>query len=207
MKKLALLFCLSLLSVCAQAQANKNPTVAAEIKNIDTYTKKIDAYVKLHKNPQLVFADTASQTSTRAKWKQFASEKALDQFREKSETYEIAYCWKQSGRVAQVSTTLFSGSGDWVNYIYHYFRADGSLAKVESDFRSFYGDLIVEQSIYFDTKGKQLKKTTNYRDLKTKKFKKVDPKSDPISLSKFEIYKTVKKLPFAHLLPQGKTRS
>ena len=147
-----------------------------------------------------MFADTASQTSARSKWRQFASEKALDAFRAKSETYEIAYCWKQSGSIVEVSTTLFSGSGDWVNYVYHYFRPDGSLAKVESDFRTFYGDLIVEQEVYYNAGGKQLKKAVRYRDLKTRKFKKVDPKSDPVSLSKFDTYKTVKKLPFAHLL-------
>ncbi len=198
MKKILLVLLVLTIACAAFGQADK----AAEIASIDAYTKKVDAYVKRNKAPQLVFADTASQTSTRSKWRQFDSEKALDKFREKSETYEIAYCWKQSGRITEVSTTLFSGSGDWVNYVYHYFRADGSLAKVESDFRTFYGDLIVEQEMYFSAAGKQLKKATRYRDLKTKKFKKVDPKSDPISLSKFDIYKTVKKLPFAPLLAQ-----
>src|SRR5262245_54721530 len=126
MKKLASLLCLAILSVCATAQANKKPSTpaasasstanAAAVKEIDAYTTKIDAYVKRNKDPQLVFADTSSQTAARSKWKKFASEKALDDFRKKSETYEIAYCWKQTGRIAEVSTTLFSGSGDWVNY-------------------------------------------------------------------------------------------
>jgi hypothetical protein len=196
MKKLLLVLLILVISGAAFAQTGS----AAEIKAIDTYTKKIDAFVKRNKAPQLVFADTASQTSTRSKWRQFASEKALDAFRAKSETYEIAYCWKQTGSVVEVSTTLFSGSGDWVNYVYHYFRPDGTLAKVESDFRTFYGDLIVEQEFYYNTGGKQLKKAVRYRDLKTRKFKKVDLKSDPVSLSKFDVYKTAKKLPFAHLL-------
>src|ERR1044072_7050633 len=196
MKKILLVLLVLAAACAAFGQTDK----AAEISTIDAYTKKGDAYIKSHKAPQLVFADTASQTSTRSKWRQFDSVNALDKFREKSETYEIAYCWKLAGRITEVSTTLFSGSGDWVNYVYHYFRADGSLAKVESDFRTFYGNLIVEQEMYYNTAGKQLKKATRYRDLKTKKFKKVDPKSDPISLSKFDIYKTVKKLPFAHLL-------
>ena len=203
MKKILLLLLILICTAAVFAQADKAAT-GAEVKTIDAYTKKIDAFVKRSKSPQLVFADISSQTSTRAKWKQFASEKALDTFRSKSETYEIAYCWKQSGNIVEVSTTLFSGSGDWVNYVYHYFRADGTLAKVESDFRSFYGDLIVEQEVYYGTNGKQLKKNVRYRDLKTKKFKKVDPKSDPISLSKFDTYKSVKKLPFAHLLPKKK---
>jgi hypothetical protein len=203
MKKLLLICFVLICPVFIFAQADK-AAATAEVKNIDAYTKKIDAFVKRNKAPQLVFADTASQTSTRSRWRRFASEKALDTFRAKSETYEIAYCWKQTGNIVEVSTTLFSGSGDWVNYVYHYFRADGSLAKVESDFRSFYGDLIVEQEVYYGANGKQLKKNVHYRDLKTRKFKKVDPKSDPISLSKFDTYKTVKKLPFAHLLAKKK---
>lgn len=198
MKKLLLLLIIFACPALVFAQADKT----AEIKAIDAYTKKIDAFVKRSKNPHLVFADT-SQTA-RSKWRQFASEKALEKFREKTETYEIVYVWRQTGKIAETSTTLFSGSGDWVHYIYHYFREDGTLAKVESDLRSFYGDIIVEQEFYYNKSGRQLKKAVRYRDLKTKKFKKVDPKSDYLSLTKFDTYKTVKKLPFAHLLAQKK---
>lgn len=194
MKKFLLLLIILASATAVFAQADK----AVEIKTIDAYTKKIDALVKRSKNPHLVFADT-SQTS-RSKWRQFPSEKALETFREKTETYEIMYAWRQTGKIVETSTTLFSASGDWVHYIYHYFREDGTLAKVESDLRSFYGDIIVEQQFYYDKNGRQLKKVVRYRDLKTKKFKKVDPRSDYLSLAKFDTYKTTKKLPFAHLL-------
>lgn len=194
MKKFLLLLFISIFCGSVFAQADKT----AEIKATDAYVKKIDAFVKKNKSPQLVFADTAYEG--KAKWRQFSSEKALDKFREKTETYEIIYVWKQVGRIVETSSTLFSPSGDWAQYVYHYFRENGTLAKVESDFRSFNGDIIIEQSLYYDTKGKQLKKTTQYRDLKTKKFKKVDPKSGIPSMGKFEVFKTTKKLPFAHLL-------
>jgi hypothetical protein len=194
MKKFLLLLFISIFCGSVFAQADK----VVEIKTIDAYVKKIDAFVKKNKSPQLVFADTAYEG--KAKWRQFASEKALDKFREKTETYEIIYVWKQVGRIVETSSTLFSPSGDWAQYVYHYFRENGTLAKVESDFRSFHGDIIIEQSLYYDAKGKQLKKTTQYRDLKTKKFKKVDPKSGIPSMGKFEVFKTTKKLPFAHLL-------
>lgn len=190
-------FSLSLILLCC-GFVYSQPGKAEEIKTIDAYVKKTDAFVKRNKNPSLVFADTAFEG--KSKWKQFASEKALEKFREKTETYEIIYAWKQTGRIVETSSTLFSPSGDWAQYVYHYFRENGSLAKVESDFRSFNGDIIIEQEIYFDAKGKQLKKTTRYRDLKTKKFKKVDPESGIPSMGKFQIFKTAKKLPFAHLL-------
>jgi hypothetical protein len=198
MKKLLFLLLILLSSGSVFAQADK----AAEIKATDAYVKKIDAFVKKNKSPQLVFADTAFEG--KSKWKQFASEKALEKFREKTETYEIIYVWKQAGRIVETSSTLFSPSGDWAQYVYHYFRENGSLAKVESDFRSFNGDIIIEQEIYYDASGKQLKKATRYRDLKTKKFKKVDPESGIPSMGKFQVFKTVKKLPFAYLLKPKK---
>jgi len=198
MKKILLILFIFICSGFVFAQADKT----VEVKTIDAYVKKIDALVKRNKGPQLVFADT-SQTA-RTKWRQFASEKALEKFREKTETYEIIYAWQQTGKIVETSTTLFSGSGDWVHYIYHYFREDGTLAKVETDLRSFYGDIIIEQEFYYDKNGKQLKKAVRYRDLKTKKFKKVDPKSDYLSLAKFDTYKTTRKLPFAHLLKKKK---
>ena len=204
MKKILLLLFIFACGTAVFAQAEKT----AEIKTIDAYTKKLGALVTRSKSPHLVFADTASQTSKRSRWRQFASEKALDKFREKSETYEIAYCWKQTGNIVAVSTTLFSGSGDWAQYVYHYFRPDGTLAKVESDYRTFYGDFIIEEEVYYNSAGKQLKKNKRYRDLTTKKFKKPDPESLQANsgLAKFDIYKTVKKLPFAHLLaPKPKT--
>jgi hypothetical protein len=203
MKKIFSILFILVFSALAFAQTDKT----AEVKIIDTYVKKIDAYVKSHKSPDLVFADTAALEATKSKWKLFASEKALDDFRKKSETYEIAYCWRQSGGIAENSSTLFSPSGDWVHYVYHYFRADGSLAKVESDFRSFNGDIIIEQSLYYSSAGKQLKKTTQYRDLKTHKFKKPDSAANfASSMNKFDVYKTTKKLPFASLIPAAKKK-
>lgn len=216
MKKLLLLlllivslFCVGALAQKAKPKATPKPVTkpvatanSADIKAIDTYVKSIEALVKRSPKPHLIFADTASQESSRSRWRKFASEKALEAQRAKSETYEIAYCWLQAGKVVETSTTLFSGSGDWAQYVYHYYRPDGTLAKVESDFRSFNGDIIIEKALYYNKAGKQIKTTTQYRDLTTRKFKKVDPKSGIPAMGKFEVYKTVKKLPFAHLLAQ-----
>jgi hypothetical protein len=197
MKKIFLLLVIPIL--CGAAFAQKANTT--EVKTIDAYVKKVDAYVKSHKNPNLVFADTADIEEKNSKWKKFASDKALDDYRKKSETYEICYAWQQSGNLTEASGTMFSPSGDWVQYIYHYFREDGTVAKVESDFRSFNGDIIIERSLYYDKKGKQIKTTTQYRDLKTRKFKKPDSAAGfASSMNKFDVYKTTKKLPFAHLI-------
>lgn len=187
-----LIFAFSLLPVAAQN--NKN----AEIRRINAYVKKIDKFVGKQK-PHLVFADTKDYNEDNQKWRKFASEKALEKFRETSETYTVAYNWRKNGRLAQSNFTRFSPSGDWAKYDFYYFRENGTLAKIASELRTFYGDLIVLHDVYFDTKGKMLRQTVRYRDLRTKKPVK-KPKDTDFRTSDLEIYKTVRRLPFARLI-------
>lgn len=110
---------------------------------------------------------------------------------------ESAYIWRKNGKVVIVNFTFTSESGDWAHYIYHRFREDGTLAKVEADLRTFYGRMSVVRNFYFDKNGRLLRKTTQYRDIGTAKPKK--PKEDFID-NEVHIFKKVSKLPFAHLL-------
>jgi hypothetical protein len=170
----------------------------AEIKRIDVYCKTVDALVKHSRNPQLIYADTSDEGS-KPKWRKFASEKVLEKFRETSETYSIAFNWQKNGKIVHSNFTLFSSSGDWTQYVYHYFRPDGTLAKVESEMRTFYGDLIILQSLYFDNKGKLLRKTIRYQDLQTKKPKKPTKEileSNQDFVSGVDYFKKTSKLPF-----------
>lgn len=182
------------------AQTNKK----AEIKTIDAYCKTVDAFVKRNKNPQPIFADISDYNDdSKNKWRKFASEKALKKFREKTETYTIAYNWRKKGKIIQTIFTLFSGSGDWEQYVFHCFRPDGTLAKVKSDMRTFDGDLIVLQDLYFYRKGKLLRKTVQYKDLRTRKPKKLISdylKSYSDFISDVDYFKKTSKLPFAKLV-------
>ena len=202
MKKRVLFFFLSfvLWVLPIQAQTNKN----AEIKRINSYVKTLDAFVK-NRKPHLIFADTSDyEADSKPKWQKFASEKALEKFRaEKSETYTIAYNWRQKGRILKSNFTRFSPSGDWTEYVYHNFRADGSLAMVESEMRTFNGDLIIIQDFYFDRAGRLLKKSVRYRDLQTQK--PIKPTKEFLEnkanfSNDVEYYKKTSKLPFADLL-------
>jgi len=173
----------------------------AEVKQIDNYCKTVNKLVESHKNPQLVFADV-SQTD-KSKWRRFASEKSLKEFRENTETYTIAYNWQKNSRIVMSNFTIFSGSGDWVQYVNHYFREDGTLAKAESELRTFHGNLIVSQEFYFDKKGKLIKKNLEYLDLETQK--KVAANDEFLDahegfLKQVDYFKNTSKLPFAHLL-------
>ncbi len=176
---------------------NKN---SARVKSIDAYCKKVDSFIKHSKSPQLVFADISDPEEAKQKWKKFDSEKALEKFRETAETYTIAFNWQKNGNVAVSNFTLFSQSGDWAKYVYHYFREDGSLARAESELRTFYGDYIVIRSSYFDRNGKLIHQSVKYLDLVKKRPKK--PTSDFLADNSNEVdyFKKTSKLPFAHLL-------
>ena len=186
----------ALLALPVFAQRGKT----AEIKRIDAYVKTLDRFVK-NRKPHLIFADTSDyDAESKPKWQKFASEKALEKYRaEQSETYTVAYNWLQKGKIVESNFTLFSPSGDWAQYDFHYFRADGSVAKIASELRTFYGDLIVLRDFYFDNKGNVIRRTTRYRDLNTKKPVK-KPKDSDFSGSEVKTYKTVRRLPFAKLL-------
>jgi hypothetical protein len=175
----------------------------AESRSIDAYCKTVDAIQKRRKLPDLVFADTSSgyEKDEKAAWRKFASVKALDKFRDKSETYTVAYNWLKNGKVVLSTFTLSSPSGDWAEYINSYYREDGTLAKAKIDYRTFMGDIIVLQDLYFNSAGKQIKKNLRYQDLKTHKPKKVAEGSfDSSILNEVDYYMTTKKLPFANLM-------
>lgn len=182
------------------AQASRKPAV----KQIDLYCRGVKTFTERYKTPHIIFADTSDYTeNSNPKWKKFASEKVLEKFREGEETYSIAYNWRKSDKIIRSNFTLFSPSGDWAKYVYLYFREDGTLAKAESQLRTFYGNFIVLNDIYFDTKGKILKKTTKYVDLETEKPKKLsgdDIANNGDNLKFTEYYKNTDKLPFAHLI-------
>jgi hypothetical protein len=178
----------------------------ASYVSAQTTVGQIDKYVasvkKITNSAPIIVADTSADDGGRANWKRFASENALDKFRKKSETYSIAYNWKLKGKLAAAHFTDFSQSGDWTQYTYHYFRPDGSVAKVETELRTFYGDWIVVRNYYFDKKGNRIKRTAKYLDLTTRKPKKPEPDmaSDNWSGLSVKFYNTTRKLPFIKII-------
>ncbi len=200
MKKLAFVTLSLTFSLCVAA------TVSAqnEVRSIDAYCRKVDAFVSMNKRAVIVIADTSDFTdqNSKAKWQKFTSENALEKFRDKTEVYNVALNWRRNGKVVASNLTLGSPSGDWAKYVYHYFREDGTLARVKIDYRTFQGDFLILQNRYFDRYGKLLKKTTAYKDLQTHKPKNPgkDSAGSNASFLAEDIYKTTSKLPFARLI-------
>jgi len=205
MKKYGLLISFLLLCGFQVTAVLAQTSKKAEIKRIDAYCKTVDALVKRTKKPDLIFADISDYNDdSKQKWRKFASEKSLEKYRENTaETYSIAYNWQRSGRIVKSNFTLFSPSGDWSEYVYHCFRPDGTLAKAEQEMRTFNGDLIIIQDVYFDRTGKLQKKSVKYLDLRTKKSIKPTKEfleENKESISEADYFKKTSKLPFAHLL-------
>jgi len=173
---------------------------AGDVKSIDAYVKTVDAILRKRKSAELIFADTSGPGDEAEKWRKFSSERALERFRARSETYSIAYNWRNGGKIVASNFTLFSPSGDWVKYVYHHFRADGTLARVESDYRTFNGDFMVVRRRYFDRAGKQIHQTAKFLDLKTRKPKDASAGVMGDDADDTDFYASVEKLPFAHLL-------
>ena len=171
------------------------------LAEIDAYVRDIKKVTAGARN-KIVVADAGDYEQNKSDWRRFASEKALEKYRESSETYSIAYNWKKDGKLVASNFTDFSPSGDWTQYTFHYFRRDGTLAKVESELRTFYGNWIVTRSYYFDAGGKRIKRTAKYLDLNTKKPKKPSREIMDDANGTFAVtyYKSVSKLPFAELI-------
>ncbi|HEX8735327.1 MAG TPA: hypothetical protein VF721_08405 [Pyrinomonadaceae bacterium] len=170
----------------------------AEIKRVDAYCKTVDAFVKKYNGPHLVFAGISDENENKPKWKKYNSEKEFKKAQETVGFYDIAYVWQKNGKIVMTNFTFSSASGDWVHYVYQYFREDGTLAKVEAQLNTFYGNLTVLRDFYFNRNGKLLRKTAKYLDLKTKKPKKPDKQN--FYDKEVNIFKKTNSLPFNSLL-------
>jgi hypothetical protein len=172
-----------LLSACLQALSQTKTSAIAEI---DTYTKQIDRFIK-SKTRSRLFADVS--TSEKSRWREVRAKQAED-------LYEKAETWTREGKIVAATFALSSPSGDWVHFITYYFRADGSLAKIEAQLNTFYGNVSVLRDRYYDVNRKQLKATERYLDLETRK----PVKRPDFMVNKIPMYSRVSTLPFGRLL-------
>jgi hypothetical protein len=201
MRKIAFIAAFMVLSfVGTVLEVSAQRKVSPEVKKIDAYVKTVDAVRNKLKKPSLIFGDTASTESDTEKWQKFASVKALETFRTRNEVYDIAYNWVTRGNIVQSTFTLSSQSGDWAKYNDHYFRADGSLAMIESDYRTFLGNFMVVRRRYFDKTGKQIHMTAKFLDIRSKKPKKHTDGVMGDDPDEVDYYLRTAKLPFAALL-------
>jgi hypothetical protein len=165
----------------------QRPAIAA----ISSYTTQVDKFIGHHRGR--VFANAVTEDE-QDNWREFKGVGEL----ERSETAydERANVWLKSKNPVAARFALTSPSGDWIHYLYYYFRADGTLAKIQSRLNTFHGNVTVIRDKFYDAEGKLLRTTTRYLDLHSQKpIRPRDFMDDEIP-----VYQRTQDLPFYKLL-------
>jgi hypothetical protein len=188
-----------------------------EVSNIEQACKSIDRSIQEKTLSSQALADVGSEETVQ--WKKFKSAK---------ERYDgdwggnsdIADAYFMGTTLVYVAASYANDSGDWKSYLHYYFRADGSVEKIESEYREFRGsseqlsDLaeVVQllETRYYDPNGNCIQQEgPDCLDLKThKKLKDATNLEGPEKDGKTPFYTHIKKLPFYGILASetGKRR-
>src|SRR5262245_20712181 len=177
------------------AQQPNNKT-SPELASIASYAATVDRFIKV--NRKRVFGDLSSAaTDGPSRWKEFTSEAARERAQTGDNLNQIAFVWTRQGEVIGANFTFTGPSSDWAHLVMHYFREDGSLARIKAQLNTFYGELSVIRERCYSADGKLLRSTKKFLDLQTKKPKKPDQEFFD---KEFPIFANVSALPF-HNLP------
>ena len=167
-------FCAVLIvSASANGQPSKaRSSRATELRNIDSYAKKVDRFIKRNPKTLRIFANVASGTSNESdEWREFKSEDERQKADTGDNLNENANVWIRAGKVVGANFTFQSPSRDWAHFVMYYFREDGTLAKIQSRLNTFYGDMTVTREKFYGAKGRLLRTTKRCFDLKSQKPK------------------------------------
>ena len=188
-------FCAVLfVSASASGQTpNARASLAAELRNISSYAKRVDQFIKRNPKTLRIFANVASGTSNAPdEWRAFKSEDERQNADTGENLNENANVWSRAGKVVGVNFTFQSPSRDWAHFVMYYFREDGTRAKIQSRLNTFYGDMTVIRDKFYDANGRLLRTTKRCFDLKSQKPKVcADFTDEPIPT-----FPSVQSLPF-----------
>lgn len=175
----------------AQAENKKNPSdydrKHAQLAAIEKYCKEIDAYKKEKGVVRKTFAtiDTGKK-GTRKVWMEFKNDKAREQADTGENLNENAFVWLRKNKVVAATFTFQDTSRKWVHFAFYYFRADGSLAKLDEELdrekikfvrKSYFSEdrkMLAGASNYFDGTAKQIAAPKNFTDRKAPVYKSVN---------------------------------
>jgi hypothetical protein len=151
----------------AQPADRDSPRRPAEVESIDAYVRGIDLLVDSGDEQGgrfRVFAQLAPRGRAPA-WREFADETALDDTvtSEQPPTVVRARVFLRAGSVAAVYASVAAEDG--VVWTDHYFRADGTLAKLETRWRTLGGELQMARERFFDSAGQVLWSWVEFLDL------------------------------------------
>lgn len=190
-----LLFCLT--SLAAQTRTIGKRTPSSQVEAIESYCKEIDSFIKRNPKRERLFANVAPGTeNVPDQWRELKGENERTGADTSENLNDNAYVWVRNGKVVGADFTFQSPSRDWVQYAMYYFREDGTLAKTQATFNTFYGNMQIIRKGIYNAKGKLLRSWAEYFDLRTgqkRKRSRVAEEAAPV-------YKKVRNLPFYELL-------
>jgi hypothetical protein len=187
-KFLLILVAVFLVSLFSYARVSAQKPTAA---SINSYVDQVNRFVRSHRGR--IFANTASEDSEQDNWREF---KSVAQLKKSESAFEQAHVWLRAKSPVTARFALTSPSGDWFQYVYYYFREDGSLAKIQSELNTFHGNLTVITNRIYDVDGKLLQVRTKYLDLKSHK----PTRSRDFMDQEIPLYVKARDLPFYNLL-------
>lgn len=166
------------------------------VSAINAYVAEVDRFTKTNSKHR-IFGDVSSALADENDlWKEFKSEKELEAAGTGENLNQSAFVWTRKSEVVAAKFTFTSPSGDWNHFINYYFREDGSLAKIEAQLNTFYGNISVIRHRYYNPDGRLIKSTRRILDLDTHRPKKAaDFTDNPIP-----VYFHVPEIPFRKLL-------
>lgn len=188
-----LVACLLLL-LAFQVDAEAQPR-RAQLAEINSYVANVDRFMKRNPRARRIFAEVSTENDNEPKWREFKTKREFDKFEGNPD--ESAFVWTRADKLIAAAFTFTSQSGDWVHMITYYFRDDGSLAKIEAQLNTFYGDVSIVRNQYFNNAGVRISNSERILDLKTQKpmKKPADYFDQPVT-----VFKKVTDLPFYKLL-------
>lgn len=173
----------------------KSATIQSQRTASQTYCKAVQSYEKT--SPPALFFGRIDSGDKPSHWRRYRSKDELDN----AGASDAAFLWIRGAAVVGANFTFQSESGDWANYANYCFREDGSLAEVDAELRTFYGNMLVKRAWFYAPHGALVGKTEGFFGLKTGKPMK--PGQDFID-EKTPQFRAVKNLPFASLLADTK---
>jgi len=155
---------------------SKSPDKSPDELLIDS-VEKYCAAVEEHggkKEADFIVGVSSQGSANSNGWRLFHSENELQKTWEEEGNKDAAFVWLNQGKINSTNFTLQSGSGDWALYTHHCFRQDGTVARIESELRTFNGNMIARRKWIFDPNGEKKKFTEEFLDLNTEKPKQPD---------------------------------
>lgn len=86
-----------------------------------------------------------------------------------TDVFDEMQVWRVGGRIRAANLLETTPSGDWSKLSKYCFRPDGSLAFIFSELRTFYGNVRVEDRLYFDLTGRQIRTLRKAFDMNSEK--------------------------------------